>query len=67
MQKTQWFLDKIGQDVMRTSPEGRTTYFNIDTPEIANYAFSLQSNGYSFKEIKKSVSFSANVCTACEG
>ena len=67
MQKLQWFLDKIGQDVMRTSPEGRTTYFEIDTPEVANYAFELQTSGYKYNEIKKVVSFGANVCTACEG
>jgi hypothetical protein len=66
MQKTQWFNDRVGQVVMRISPNGSTKTFQIENENVAEYADSLQTHGYKFKELVN-VSTTPNVCTACEG
>lgn len=68
MLQTQWFADKIGQVVIRTSPRGQISKFKIINPEVAEYANSLQSYGYRFAEIEKiAETRTLNVCTSCEG
>lgn len=69
MLQTQWFAERIGQVVMRISPDGKTSRFQITSPDVAQYADSLQTNGYRFKEVvaKPTISRTLNVCTSCEG
>lgn len=68
MLQTQWFAERIGQMVTRISPDGKTSRFEITSPDVAKYAESLQLNGYRFKEVAKPVvTRTLNVCTSCEG
>lgn len=65
-----WFQKLVGQTILRKGPEDKDfKYFEIETPNSAEYAHSLQDNGYEFKEIVNVLPSQGppKVCESCEG